>query len=76
MMAEIHTRMPVVIKPEDFNRWLDHSRPDGKQVTDLMRPVEDSFFVAAETKLPSRKPKPPDAKPEPEKQADDQLRLL
>jgi putative SOS response-associated peptidase YedK len=76
MMAQIHTRMPVVIKPDDFTRWLDHSRPDGKQIADLMRPVADSFFVAAETELPGRKRKAPDAKPEPAKQADDQLKLF
>ena len=76
MMAQIHTRMPVVIKPDDFTRWLDHSRPDGKQVADLMRPVEDSFFVAAETEFPGRKRRVPDAKPEPEKRSDDQLKLF
>ncbi|MEO1159626.1 MAG: SOS response-associated peptidase family protein, partial [Pseudomonadota bacterium] len=76
MMAQIHTRMPVVIRPEDFTRWLDHSRPDGKQVADLMTPVEDSFFVAAETQLPGRKRKPQDAKPVPAKTSDDQLKLF
>jgi len=76
MMAQIHTRMPVVIRPDDFTRWLDHSRPDGKQIADLMRPVEDSFFVAAATELPGRKRKAPDAKPEPAKQSDDQLNLF
>lgn len=76
MMAQIHTRMPVVIKPQDFTRWLDHSRPDGKQIADLMRPVEDSFFVAAETELPGRKRKAPGAKPELEKRSDDQLKLF
>ena len=76
MMAEIHTRMPVVIRPEDFNRWLDHSRPDGTQVSDLMRPVGDTFFVAAETELPGRKRKAPETKPEREKQPDDQLKLF
>lgn len=76
MMSQIHTRMPVVIKPEDFNRWLDHSRPDGRQVTELMKPVEDSFFVATETELPRRNRKVPAPEPEPEKQSADQLKLF
>jgi len=76
MMAQIHTRMPVVIKPQDFNRWLDHSRPDGQQVADLMKPVEDAFFVAAPAGLPRRNIKAPDPEPEPEKQSDYQMKLF
>ena len=74
MMSQIHNRMPVVIEPENYNRWLDHSRPDGKQVADLLKPVEDTFFVATETEIPRRRRKAP--APEPEKQSDDQLKLF
>ena len=55
MIARIHTRMPVVIKRADFDRWLDHSSPDGRHVADLMQPVEDSFFVANPTQLPRKR---------------------
>ena len=80
MMDQIHNRMPVVIEPHDYSRWLDHSRPDGKSVVDLMKPVRDEFFIARETQMPrpQRKkvepPRPSEIKPEPK--ADDQLKLL
>ena len=76
MMAQIHTRMPVVIKPQDFTRWLDHSRPDGRHVADLLKPVEDSFFVAGATQLPGRKRQAPAPQPVPEKRPDNQMKLF
>ena len=46
MIGDIHHRQPVVIKPKDFDRWLDcvNYRPD--DVTDLMEPVDDDYFSA------------------------------
>jgi putative SOS response-associated peptidase YedK len=46
IMAPIHDRMPVVIKPEDFTRWLDCKAQEPRQVSDLMRPAEEDFFEA------------------------------
>ncbi|MDM9629176.1 SOS response-associated peptidase [Rhizobium sp. S152] len=45
-IAPIHDRMPVVIKPEDFSRWLDCKTQEPRQVADLMKPVEEDFFEA------------------------------
>lgn len=45
-LKPIHERMPVVIKSEDFNRWLDCKHYLPHEVADLMRPVEDEFFEA------------------------------
>ena len=45
-IAPIHDRMPVVIKPEDFSRWLDCKTQEPREVADLMRPVEEDFFEA------------------------------
>lgn len=42
----IHDRMPVVIQPQDFSRWLDCRNQEPRQVADLMRPVQDDFFDA------------------------------
>jgi len=78
LIEPIHNRMPVVIEPKDFDRWLDHSRPDGKDVVDLMHPIRDDYFVARETEMPRpqrRKPEPAQ-KPKPEPKTDDQLKLL
>ena len=45
-IAAIHDRMPVVIRPEDYSRWLDCVGNEPRDVADLMQPVEESFFEA------------------------------
>lgn len=45
-IGNIHHRMPVVIKPDDFDRWLDCKTNEPRDVADLMYPVEDGFFKA------------------------------
>jgi putative SOS response-associated peptidase YedK len=42
----IHDRMPVVIAPEDFERWLDCKSQEPRAVADLLKPAEDDFFEA------------------------------
>jgi putative SOS response-associated peptidase YedK len=42
--APIHDRMPVVIQPQDFARWLDCKTQEPREVADLMvTPPEDLF---------------------------------
>ncbi|NVP54309.1 SOS response-associated peptidase [Mycoplana rhizolycopersici] len=43
-IGRIHDRMPVVIKQEDFARWLDCKTQEPREVADLFAPVEDDFF--------------------------------
>ena len=45
-ISRIHERMPVVIRPEDFSRWLDCRTQEPQAVSDLMRPIEEGFFEA------------------------------
>jgi putative SOS response-associated peptidase YedK len=45
-ISPIHDRMPVVIKPEDFSRWLDCKTQEPRHVADLLAPVEDDYFEA------------------------------
>ena len=45
-IGNIHHRMPVIIRPEDFDRWLDCRNHGPKDVEDLLSPVEDGFFEA------------------------------
>jgi len=45
-IGNIHHRMPVVIRPQDFDRWLDCKTQEPRDVADLMQPVEDGFFEA------------------------------
>lgn len=45
-IAPIHDRMPVVIAPEDFSRWLDCLNQEPRHVADLMAPAPDDYFEA------------------------------
>lgn len=45
-LRPIHDRMPVVIAPEDYSRWLDCKSQEPRHVADLMRPVQPDFFEA------------------------------
>lgn len=44
--AAIHARMPAVIEPRDFHRWLDCRTQEPRDVADLLRPVSQGFFEA------------------------------
>lgn len=46
MVAAIHDRMPVVIAPENFERWLDCLHYEPRQVADLMVPADEDLFEA------------------------------
>lgn len=43
-IAHIHERMPVVVRPGDFTRWLDCTGSEPRDVADIARPVEPGFF--------------------------------
>lgn len=45
-IAHIHARMPVVIGPEDFSRWLDCRTREPRDIADLLRPAAPGFFEA------------------------------
>jgi putative SOS response-associated peptidase YedK len=45
-IVAIHDRMPVVIRPEDFDRWLDVRENPAEDIVDLMRPAPDGIFEA------------------------------
>lgn len=45
-ISRIHDRMPVVIRQEDFSRWLDCKTQEPRDVLDLMKPIDDGFFEA------------------------------
>lgn len=45
-LAPIHHRMPVVIEPEDFTRWLDCRTQEPRDVADLLKPADPDFFEA------------------------------
>lgn len=44
LMKPIHSRMPVIIKPDDVSKWLDIKTPV-EELIRLMKPVEDDFLA-------------------------------
>ncbi|MGB8817933.1 MAG: SOS response-associated peptidase [Rhizobiaceae bacterium] len=42
----IHDRMPVIIQPEHFDRWLNTAEFEPRQVADLLTAAEPGFFDA------------------------------
>lgn len=45
-LSHIHNRMPVVIQPEDFSRWLDCRTQEPRDVVDLLSPAPADYFEA------------------------------
>ena len=45
-IAAIHDRMPVVIRPENFSRWLDCLTQEPRDVADLLAPVGPGYLEA------------------------------
>ncbi|WP_075618661.1 SOS response-associated peptidase [Paenisporosarcina indica] len=57
LMASIHDRMPVILKPEDEHTWLDPSIQDIKVLQHLLRPFEDNRLEAYEVSSMVNSPK-------------------
>lgn len=43
-LSPIHDRLPLIIRQEDYQEWLDCKRNRGKDVQHLLKPVQDDFF--------------------------------
>ncbi|MGE9297015.1 MAG: SOS response-associated peptidase [Puniceicoccales bacterium] len=44
-MAPIHDRMPVVVPASAYDRWLDPRMQRPSELTDLLRPPPEDFFI-------------------------------
>jgi len=49
LVAPIHTRMPVILLPEDEDRWLDPDMSEPEEITGLLRPYPADLMVANPT---------------------------
>ena len=82
----IHHRLPLVIHPQDFDRWLDCKTQEPRDVLDLMRPVDDDYFECipvsdavnkvANTSPDIQKPVEPRVPPVAKPADDDQLSMF
>jgi len=46
LMAQIHDRMPVIVKPEDYARWLDPELSDVEELQGLLGPYPERLMEA------------------------------
>ena len=46
-MARVHPRMPVILHPRDYNRWLDREETEWLPL-DLLRPLESDEMEMTE----------------------------
>lgn len=70
LIANIDDRSPVVIQPQDYERWLSLD----EQVQDLLKAPPDDFWIMRKVESPrARKPHPPSPPQAPPKQQMDLL---
>jgi putative SOS response-associated peptidase YedK len=46
LMAPIHDRMPVIVGPDDYARWLDPENQDAEELMTLVRPYPAARMAA------------------------------
>ena len=56
VLSPIHERMPVILKPEDYNQWLDEKEKDTSKLQNLLVPYSaqemDSYQVSKSVNSP------------------------
>lgn len=43
-VAKLHNRMPVILEPEDFDRWLDPAEEDKDNLSSLLKPPVEGML--------------------------------
>ena len=46
LVARLHDRMPLILRPEDYDVWLDPKVRDPERLTSLLRPFPAEEMVA------------------------------
>ena len=46
VVGQVHDRMPVILMPDDYDRWLDPAEQRVDLVKELLRPLPDDFMVS------------------------------
>ncbi|MFB4158790.1 SOS response-associated peptidase [Geomicrobium sp. JSM 1781026] len=61
LVADIHERMPVILSPADFDRWLDPTNTDPQSVTPMLEPYPAGDMIAYEVSPRVNDPRSNDA---------------
>lgn len=48
LAAEVHDRMPVILSPAEYERWLDRDMQDAESLLPLIAPLADEGFLVAD----------------------------
>src|SRR6266704_1732562 len=57
LVADVHDRMPVMLRPEDYDLWLDPGITDSNRVVDCLmplRPHDDEEISREHARAPPR----------------------
>ena len=46
IVGAVHNRMPVILKPDDYARWIDTERPQSEALMRLLAPLPDDWLSA------------------------------
>lgn len=57
LMASIHDRMPVILRPEDESTWLESSIKDVEQLKHIFQPLKEDWLEAYEISEAINSPK-------------------
>ena len=44
LLAEVHDRMPVIVRPEDYELWLDPGMTDPARLADVLKPFDSRLM--------------------------------
>ena len=58
VIAQIHDRMPAVIQPQDYARWLDVTNVAAEEAVQLLNPAPENDFVFEPTVIARASPPP------------------
>ena len=62
LVRTIHNRMPLIIGPDDYRRWVDPQVQDPASVRDLLRPFPGENMIAYPVSRLVNNPRNDDAK--------------
>lgn len=61
LLRPIHDRMPVILPPDDYDRWLDPDQSDVKKLTPMLQPFPAKHMAAYAISTHVNKPSNDDA---------------
>ena len=54
LLADVHDRMPVILAPDSYDRWLDPRMQDAATAVSLLKPFDSNLMRRYPFKVSSR----------------------